>query len=107
LEEPGKLRNFEQTVLPHLDSAYNLARRLIRNDPNAEDLVQEACLRALKSFGETSFAVVPWGAELSLIEEALRALLGIAEPTDELVFDAPKLDKTGFRIELRVLGVTR
>jgi RNA polymerase sigma-70 factor, ECF subfamily len=41
---------FEQTVLPHLDSAYNLARWLIRNAHDAEDLVQEACLRALKSF---------------------------------------------------------
>jgi RNA polymerase sigma-70 factor (ECF subfamily) len=50
LEEPHKLRRFEQSVLPHLDSAYNLARWLIRNDHDAEDLVQEACLRALKSF---------------------------------------------------------
>ncbi len=50
MEEPDKLRRFEQAVLPHLDSAYNLARWLIRNDHDAEDLVQEACLRALKSF---------------------------------------------------------
>src|SRR5262245_26669554 len=50
LEEAHRLRRFEQAVLPHLDSAYNLARWLIRNDHDAEDLVQEACLRALKSF---------------------------------------------------------
>jgi RNA polymerase sigma-70 factor (ECF subfamily) len=50
LEERDKLRCFEQAVLPYLDSAYNLARWLIRNDHDAEDLVQEACLRALKSF---------------------------------------------------------
>ena len=50
MEEPDKLRRFEQAVLPHLDSAYNLARWLIRNDHDAEDLAQEACLRALKSF---------------------------------------------------------
>jgi len=43
-------RAFEEAVLPHLDSAYNLARWLVRNDHDAEDLVQEACLRALKSF---------------------------------------------------------
>ena len=48
--EPGKLGCFEQAVLPHLDAAYNLARWLIRNDHDAEDLVQDACLRALKSF---------------------------------------------------------
>ena len=48
--EPDKLGCFEQAVLPHLDSAYNMARWLVRNDQDAEDLVQEACLRALKSF---------------------------------------------------------
>jgi RNA polymerase sigma-70 factor, ECF subfamily len=50
LGEPDKLGSFEEAVLPHLDSAYNLARWLMRNDHDAEDLVQEACLRALKSF---------------------------------------------------------
>ena len=48
--EPDKLACFEQAVLPHLDSAYNLARWLIRNDQDAQDVVQEACLRALRSF---------------------------------------------------------
>src|SRR5213594_698874 len=41
---------FEQVVLPHMDAAYNLARWLTRNDHDAEDLVQEAYLRALKAF---------------------------------------------------------
>ena len=43
-------RDFEQAVLPHLDAAYNLARRLIRNQQDAEDMVQEAYLRALRYF---------------------------------------------------------
>jgi RNA polymerase sigma factor (sigma-70 family) len=42
---------FEQVVLPHLDAAYNLARWLVRNPHDAEDVVQEACLRALRFFG--------------------------------------------------------
>ena len=39
---------FEQRVLPHLDAAYNLARWLTRSTHDAEDVVQEACVRALK-----------------------------------------------------------
>src|SRR5258708_11145496 len=48
--EQNQLPNFEQEVLPHLDTAYNLARWLTRNDQDAEDVVQEAYLRAFKFF---------------------------------------------------------
>jgi RNA polymerase sigma-70 factor, ECF subfamily len=44
------LLNFDQAVLPHLDAAYNLARWLTRNTQEAEDAVQEACLRAFRFF---------------------------------------------------------
>ena len=40
-----RLTEFERQVLPHLDAAYNLARFLMRNDQDAEDIVQEAFLR--------------------------------------------------------------
>jgi RNA polymerase sigma-70 factor (ECF subfamily) len=43
--------NFEDAVLPHLDAAYNLARWLTRNEHDAQDVVQEAFLRALRFFG--------------------------------------------------------
>ncbi len=46
----GKHELFERIVLPYLDSAYNLARWLTRNEHDAEDIVQEAFLRALRSF---------------------------------------------------------
>jgi RNA polymerase sigma-70 factor (ECF subfamily) len=39
---------FNQAVLPHLDAAYNLARWLAKNEDDADDIVQESCLRALK-----------------------------------------------------------
>ncbi len=42
---------FEETVMAHLDSAYNLARWLARDERDAEDIVQEACLRAFRFFG--------------------------------------------------------
>jgi RNA polymerase sigma-70 factor (ECF subfamily) len=42
--------NFEQVMLPHLDSAYNLARWLVRDPSIAEDVVQDAYERACKYF---------------------------------------------------------
>jgi RNA polymerase sigma factor (sigma-70 family) len=50
LEAKGKLARFEQTILPHLDAAYNLARWLTRDEQDAQDMVQEAYLRAFKFF---------------------------------------------------------
>lgn len=49
---PGLSRqdSFETVVLPHLDAAYNLARWLMRDPTAAEDVVQEAMLRALTYF---------------------------------------------------------
>lgn len=41
-------RAFEETVLPHLDAAFNYARWLARNDAEAEDVVQDACVRAMR-----------------------------------------------------------
>jgi len=43
-------RDFEATVLPHLDAAYNLARWLTRSHDDAEDVVQEAYLRAFRYY---------------------------------------------------------
>ena len=47
---PSETSTFEHLMLPHLDSAYNLSRWLLRNPHDADDAVQEACLRAFRSF---------------------------------------------------------
>jgi RNA polymerase sigma-70 factor, ECF subfamily len=48
--EQNQFPNFEQDVLPHLDAAYNLARWLMRNEQDAQDVAQEAYLRAFRFF---------------------------------------------------------
>ena len=44
------LPSFEAVMLPHLDAAHNLAKWLLRNEQDAQDVVQESYLRAFRSF---------------------------------------------------------
>jgi RNA polymerase sigma-70 factor, ECF subfamily len=44
-------RRFETLALPHLDAAYNLARWLTHNDHDAQDVVQESLMRAMRYMG--------------------------------------------------------
>ncbi len=56
-----EVARFEQAILPHLTAAYNLARWLSGNDHDAEDVVQESYLRALKFFsGFRGGSSRPW-----------------------------------------------
>lgn len=50
MREQDKPPLFESTVLPHLDAAYNFARWLLRNDHDAQDVVQESVIRAYRFF---------------------------------------------------------
>ena len=50
IDERKKLKRFEEIILPHLNAAYNLARWLTRNEDDAQDVVQEAYLRAFRFF---------------------------------------------------------
>jgi RNA polymerase sigma-70 factor (ECF subfamily) len=69
---PARDDSFEAVVLPHLDAAYNLARWLMRDAAAAEDVVQEAILRALTYF--TSFkGVNPRGWLLQIVRNAAYA----------------------------------
>ena len=47
----GNASRFEELFLPHLDASYNLARWLVSGDQDAQDIVQEAYVRAFKGFG--------------------------------------------------------
>ncbi len=50
MPQDSKVVRFEQVVLPHLSAAHNLARWLLRNPQDAEDVVQESFLRAFRFF---------------------------------------------------------
>jgi RNA polymerase sigma-70 factor (ECF subfamily) len=50
VDTSGSPDRFEQAILPHLDAAYNLARWLTGNDHDAQDVTQEALLRAMRFF---------------------------------------------------------
>jgi RNA polymerase sigma-70 factor (ECF subfamily) len=50
MPDTARSERFEREALPHLDAAYNLARWLMRNDKDAQDVTQEACLRAFRIF---------------------------------------------------------
>jgi RNA polymerase sigma-70 factor (ECF subfamily) len=50
VERRDRIEAFERQVLPHLRAGYNLARWLLRNDHDADDVMQEAVLRAFRFF---------------------------------------------------------
>ena len=71
--EDAQQARFEQTVMPHLAAAYNLARWLAGNDHDAQDIVQQAYLRAYKSFASLrSQDARPW--LLAIVRNACFAL---------------------------------
>ena len=76
-------RRFESLVLPHLDAAYNLARWLARDPHDAEDGVQEACVRAMRYVDSLRGADArPWF--LTIVRRAFYDWLERNRPADAL-----------------------
>jgi RNA polymerase sigma-70 factor (ECF subfamily) len=78
-------RRFEQLVLPHFDAAYNLARWLTRNDHDAQDIVQEAVLRAYRFFDGLRGEARPW--LLTIVRNACFTWLQTNRPADTVAFN--------------------
>jgi RNA polymerase sigma-70 factor, ECF subfamily len=78
-------QRFEQRVLPHLDAAYNLARWLTRNDHDAQDVVQEAVLRAYRFFDGLRGEARPW--LLAIVRNSCLTWLQVNRPADLAGFD--------------------
>src|SRR3954469_677532 len=54
-------QDFDTQALPHLDAAYNLAFWLVRNQADAQDVVQDAYLRAFKAYRQFNGGDIrPW-----------------------------------------------
>lgn len=85
---------FRRTMMPHMDAAYNLARYLTRDATAAEDIVQDAYLRAYRSFDSwRGEAAKPW--LLTIVRNCfLNSVSGSAErmsgrPVHEIVGELP------------------
>jgi len=72
-------------VLPHLDAAYNLARWITRNDHDAQDVVQEAVLRAYRFFEGLRGEPKPW--LLAIVRNSCLSWLQVNRPADLAAFD--------------------
>jgi len=81
----GRKRRFEQQVLPHFAAAYNLARWLTRNDHDAQDVVQEAFLRAYRFFDGLRGEAKPW--LLAIVRNACFTWMQANRPVEVVAFD--------------------
>src|SRR5258708_38351380 len=82
----SRLSSFERRVVPHLDAAFNLARGLTRNDHDAEDVVQEAFLRAFRFFdGMKDSDARPW--LLAIVRNTGYSGLEKTRPADIVALD--------------------
>jgi len=104
-----ELTRFEQTVLPHLDAAYNLARWLTGNEHDAEDVVQESYLRAVKFFaGFHGENARPW--LLAIVRNTCYTWLRrnrMDELTTELDETTPIVDPSAVNPESALLTAAR
>jgi RNA polymerase sigma-70 factor (ECF subfamily) len=99
-------RRFEAQALPHLDAAYNLARWLSRSPSDADDIVQDAMLRAFRAFD--SFRgddVRPW--LLTIVRNCWRSAAsagrrrGHTELDEEIAADAPDPEEAAMALSQR------
>ncbi|HEX4585232.1 MAG TPA: sigma-70 family RNA polymerase sigma factor [Burkholderiaceae bacterium] len=84
MDERG--RRFEQLVAPHLGAAFNFARWLTRNDHDAQDIVQDASLRALRFLdGLRGEDARPW--LLGIVRNATWSWLQANRPSELIARD--------------------
>ena len=83
-------RRFNEMVLPHLDDAFGLARWLTGNRTDAEDVVQDACMRALASL-ETAIVERPRAWVLTIVRNTAYTWLAKNRPKAVVLTGDPQL----------------
>ena len=86
-------RRFAEVVLPHLDDAYGLARWLAGNRTDAEDIVQDACMRALASL-DTALIEQPRAWLMTIVRNTTFTWLAKNRPKTVLLTDDAQLLET-------------
>ena len=99
-------RRFEAQALPHLDAAYNLARWLSRSPSDADDIVQDAMLRAFRAFdGFRGDDIRAW--LFTIVRNCYRSAgtasrrRGHTELNEEIAADAPNPEETAIEVSRR------
>jgi RNA polymerase sigma-70 factor (ECF subfamily) len=87
-------RRFNAMVPPHLDDAYSLAKFLSGNGADAEDIVQDACLRALAAL-ETQSIERPRAWLLTIVRHVALSFLAQKNPRRRLEGDIGELEREG------------
>ena len=82
-ERHDKADAFRRTMMPHMDAAYNLARYLTRDPSAAEDIVQDAYLRAYRSF-DSWRGEAPKAWLLAIVRNCFLNSVSAARATEEL-----------------------
>ena len=84
---------FEDVVLPHADAAYNLARWLTRDDHDADDVTQDAMLRAYRFFPGLRGEARPW--LLAIVRNVCWTWLQAKRPAELTVVDEIEAETPG------------
>jgi RNA polymerase sigma factor (sigma-70 family) len=96
-------RRFAEMVLPHLDDAYGLARWLTGNRTDAEDVVQDACIRALASL-DAAIVERPRAWVLTIVRNTAFSWLAKNRPSALVVTDDSQLLETAAAKEAGVVA---
>jgi RNA polymerase sigma factor (sigma-70 family) len=100
-------RVFEEVVLPHLDAAFNYARWLAKSDADAEDVMQDAAVRALRFFSSLrNEDARAW--LLTIVRNTWYARFSKVGSTDQhAVFDEMKDDRPDEQLDPEALVIQR